>query len=260
MKRASLILSVFLLSFMIEIKLKASHKAKSESPVFSSVVSEPVDCARLHRFPCAIQVDKNKTWFWQWDTGRVELGPNAIAQLNQEGEVLLISGYLILYSQMGSAWVKTSYGDVAVSEGQVMVDRRPSGDFEVNSLQGEVAIYPRGGASIALPAGYRNWLGPVRENGLATLGIPQASNREIIFKLWPKLYAGDKKVYLDIIHQYYESWQLAVETAGQLHQVLVERGLASLAEKRRLSAVRKARIERENREMRELFRRKNYLD
>lgn len=277
MKKITLILT-FLFCFFSEVRIKASNKAsyskgkdvhfvdrKKEVMSFQigkGPVTEPFDCLEKKEYPCAIKTDSKMAWAWKWEDGRVEFSNKTMAILEGPEEVRLLEGSLIAYSENGSAWLRTVFGDVALAEGVAMVRRDKSkGKFEVNALIGEIYIYPRGAKEVlSLPQGYRNWLGETQSGGSAASEIPQSINKQAVLEMWPLLFSGEPSEYFQMVRDFHSSWMDAVKNIGPFHQTLVERRLAFIEEERRLAEVRRAQTEAEKRTLRELFRRKNFLD
>ncbi|MBK9037600.1 MAG: hypothetical protein IPL83_00285 [Bdellovibrionales bacterium] len=225
-------------------------------------VTEPFDCVQKKEYPCAIKTDSERAWAWKWEDGRVEFSKSTMAILESPGEVRLLEGSLIMYSESGSAWLRTVFGDLALSEGVVMVRRvQSNGEFEVNALIGEVLIYPRGAKeALSLPQGYRNWLGEAQSVGSSASEIPQTVNKKAVLEMWPLVFSGEPSEYFEKVREFHSAWMEAVKSIGPFHQALVERRLAFVEEERRLAAVKRAQAEKEKRMLRELFRRKNFLD
>lgn len=277
MKKVILTL-IFTLCFFVEIRMKASSKtidskgkdvhfvdsdrAVRHYQIEKGPVTEPFDCLEKKEYPCSLKTESERSWTWKWEDGRVEFSKRTMAILESPGEVRLLEGSLILYSESGSAWLRTVFGDLALSEGVAMVRRDQSkGKFEVNALIGEVLIYPRGAKEIlSLPQGYRNWLGEMQSGGSATSEIPQSINKQVVLEMWPRVFSGEPSEYFQKLRDFHSSWMEAVKNIGPFHQTLVERRLAFIEEERRLAEARRAQAEAEKRTLRELFRRKNFLD
>lgn len=277
MKKITLTL-IFIFCFFVEIRIKASSKAidskgkdvhfvdrNREVPHFQigkGPVTEPFDCLEKKEYPCSIKTESERSWVWKWEDGRVEFSKKTMAILESPGEVRLLEGSLIVYSESGSAWLRTVFGDVALMEGVAMVRRDQSkGKFEVNSLIGEVLIYPRGAKEVlSLPQGYRNWLGEMQSGGSAESEIPQSINKQAVLEMWPLVFSGEASEYFQMVRDFHSSWMDAVKNIGPFHQTLVERRLAFIEEERRLAEARRAQAATEKRMLRDLFRRKNFLD
>lgn len=277
MKKCIFALIIFF-CFFGEIRMKASSKIVDSKDtdmhfvdqnrethrfqIGKGFVSEPFDCLEKKQYPCSIKTESERSWAWKWEDGRVEFSKKTIAILESPGEVRLIEGSLIVYSESGSAWLRTVFGDVALSEGVAMVRRNQSiGKFEVNALIGEVLIYPRGSKEVlSLPQGYRNWLGEAQSGGSSTSEIPQSINKKAVLEMWPLVFSGEPSEYFQKVRNFHSSWMEAVKNIGSFHQTLVERRLAFIEEERRLAQARRAQAETEKRMLRDLFRRKNFLD
>ncbi|MBK7842554.1 MAG: hypothetical protein IPJ71_02490 [Bdellovibrionales bacterium] len=264
--------------FFGEIRMKASSKTLNSKEkdvhfvdrnkethhfqIGEGLVSDPFDCLEKKQYPCSIKTESERSWAWKWEDGRVEFSKKTMAILESPGEVRLIEGSLVVYSESGSAWLRTLFGDVALSEGVAMVRRDHSiGKFEVNALIGEVLIYPRGSKEVlSLPQGYRNWLGEMQSGGSSASEIPQSINKKVVLEMWPLVFSGEPSEYFQKVRNFHSSWMEAVKNIGSFHQTLVERRLAFIEEERRLAQARRAQAETEKRMLRDLFRRKNFLD
>ncbi|MCB0385379.1 MAG: hypothetical protein KDD43_08305 [Bdellovibrionales bacterium] len=262
MARRLALVAVFVLASIIEVRVNAAKNDHKKSLVHSGPVAEPPDCVVQNSFPCAVQISSKKHWLWTWPQGRVEFSPGTVVILKSPGDLKIVRGELILYSTSGGAWLRTLFGDVAVSDGILLVRREEDeGAVEITTLRGEAQIFPKGGKeNLFVPAGYRNWLGAVEANGEAGSGIPQAANKERCLKVWAELFRGEKPDFFSFANDFHSSWMRAVESAGDLHRELIARTIASMeaerAEQARLREIR----ERESRKLRALFRRKNYLE
>lgn len=284
MIRRTLLVMVFVLTSVIEVRVRAAKSADEDHDAIKGdassshqvvadsshaalpsgrplPVSDPENCLQRSTFPCAVQINDKQSWTWIWPQGRAEFKAGTVAVLLGEGDVKVVQGELVLYSVSGAAWLRTLFGDVAVSEGIVMLRRQDAESFEISTLQGEAQLFPKGGKeTLAVPAGFRNWLSGVGHSGVGESGIPQAANKERVLKVWAKGFAGEKLEFFELARGFHSQWMKAVEQAGPLHRQLVERSIASLEEERQAAARAAAQREKERRELRALFRRKNYLD
>ena len=269
MNRRLALVFVFVLASVIDVRVRAAkkgddHHAPEKSPTHRQEVgptTQPEHCLPKADYPCAVMIDSKRQWLWQWPQGRAEFRPGTVAILLAQGDIKLIEGEVILYSKLGAAWLRTIYGDVAVSESTVLVRREANADVEVTTLNGGAQLFPVGGKkSLDLPAGYRNWLGGVELNGQASTGIPQAANKDRVLKVWAKTFRGDKEEFFTRARDFHQAWLGAIDSAGLLHRELIDRRIASIAADRARRARLRALREKRMREMRQLFRKKNYLD
>ena len=279
------LLLIFLTFFLLEVRIKASDSHSTSSPVLekqgahgqayaqkkqilslsdqqTQPTTEPADCLKENVFPCSVQIGPKEKWQWSWKGGRLELGENSIVTLLSSQEIQFIEGISFFYLGNRATWIRTVYGDVASSDSILML-RRKAGlgeHIELSTLIGEATIYPRGTQALNLLAGYRNWLQAIDAQGSGNVGIPQVINKSEVLNIWPKIFAGNKEDFFRQARQFHQSWMLALDRASDLHRTLIERQLASVARQKKVEAERTARLARENRELRALYRRKNYIE
>lgn len=227
-------------------------------------IDEPKDCIKNHVLPCAILNEAKRLTFIHFGT-KVSIGSKTTIVLLSNNMIQIINGNVWIYSKSRDSEfiVKSEYGSVK-SEGLIHTFFAKSAEiFEIYPLRGKVSVYPvgdKGRDGLELRAGYRSQLGPVAVNGRAFYEFPQPANLKGLLKRWAHLFDGDPDQLVKEVSAYKEPWLQAAEESSRWQKEIAQRMIASYEEKqKKIQRQREARL-REEKALRNLFRKKNYLD
>jgi hypothetical protein len=167
----------------------------------------------------------------------------------------------------GTGWIRFHDGAIVSvpsarisGEGEMLI-QKDGAETEVTCISGEVRVAPLGASGpVILPAGFRVRVGPVtRKDGAAEMDVPQTAPTAATVKAWWAVYPGTKESFLPLAKQFTATVVDAADKAGPWHFELVQRQVASQREEERKAAARRRKAEAENKQMRDLFRKLNYL-
>lgn len=188
----------------------------------------------------------------------LELARGATLYKSGPNEVGLMRG-MVSVKLNGEGSLGALYAKVS-GMGEAIVERK-SDAVTVYALSGVIQIQPLGDPrNLDLPAGYMMTVGEVTDRGQSMVNVPMAFSPSIVLKKWSILSSLPRTELMDRAKSLLPEWIEAVERASQLQRDLAERYMASVAREARERAEFKRKMEEENRRLRALFRRLNYLD
>lgn len=235
---------VFILCFTLEVTVHA-------------LTQEPTGCfARLESVVCALENDGRGPVELKLGSTVITLDEGSAVLRSSKNEVRLIKG--TVWVRAGDKFrVRSEFGDF---------ENRDSGDFWVSRTRTQVTasaisttvlMNPRGSKeSLEIAAGLKNFLGEIDFSGRAATGIPVAIAFKDHVARWARLYRGPKPEFEAAVGQFHQQWVQATHESAELNQTLFNRVIASVDEQNRQIASKAEAAAKENRELRELFRRK----
>lgn len=255
-------ITVLFFLFCIDVRVNATtsnlEKKDHQSALFAHVIQHPSHCLKQVT-ECAIKT-KTKNFTFQGEGYELALGPQSTIIRHSSEELTLVQGSLWVRSH-SKFKVKTEYGTVYSRSALNTFFLKDKTRLEVMPLDGSVMVERLGDDhDMFLPTGYRTFLSGVDNLGRSQYDIPTAANFKKIIEQWAPLFQGSPKELVQILTSYRSKWTSAVVQGAEIHQQLYERTVAEAKENRRRAEERKAAIRRENAKLRELFRRKNYLE
>lgn len=207
------------------------------------------------KIPCAVFAGEG-TKRVSADSLSVVLHKNALLEQRSEDTVQLVDGRF--YIETGSASrFKTPYGEFQCLNRCKAIVSREETELNLQVLAGSFRVRRTGEKrDYEVAAGLQVKVSEVTDSGVAHMEFPQALPWEPVVKEWAKVYPGSKAEFKTDIKRFRADWRAAVESASQVHFQQASRMIAShesdLANER---ARQKAR-EREDAQLRELFRKK----
>jgi hypothetical protein len=239
------LLSLWLV-FTVEIQIHATT---------SFWLSEPVRCVPGNR-GCVYLSRQSKSTL-TWDGTEISAASGTVLTWHDSSTLELVRGSALLRIDEG---VTAKLASAQFSgHGEVLV-QRANGLSEIVCLRGELRIRLLGvKEEIILPAGFRVQVGPVTRDGVAEMEIPLTAPMTPTIRRWWDHYAGTKQAFLPLAKEFMGSVTANVEKASAWHYQLVQRQVASQREADRLERERRLRLEAENKKLRALFRKLNYL-
>ncbi|MGE0764202.1 MAG: hypothetical protein AB7N80_13050 [Bdellovibrionales bacterium] len=248
------------LVFTVEVQIHASaadHGAPHAKaiPAGEAWLSEPAQCMP-GQADCAI-LAKRKKLALTWNGQDIALTRDTALWWTTADSVRLVKGELS--AKLNGQSQVTFPNGIISGIGLVLIERRAL-DIRIVTLEGELLIRPAGAnQSVILPAGYSMTLGPIQENGQAAAEIPQTANPSATLKLWWRLFDGEKAQFMKQAKTFVAAASERADLAGHWHQQMVQRELASQAEREKLAAERRVLEAKEQAKMRALFRKLNYM-
>ncbi|MBV2169180.1 MAG: hypothetical protein KUL82_10790 [Bdellovibrio sp.] len=233
-------LTLFLLAFQMEVRVRAS----------GDLIEQPSSCLKSKE-ACAIQVTGNAFHLIQ-DSVKIHAPANtALMRLNSQ-QWRLIKG--TLWVEKGSQIsLETLYGDLTATQGQYWVVDQGN-RILVRNMNANLVVTLRDGKTLNVPEGFEFWMSGLNSQGKSEFGMIQPIDMKEHLPLWNSLYGGSKESFIKEVVHLRENWGDLAEKSSVIYQGLVERKIASEAEKKKQLEEKKARQAAELRQMRELYR------
>lgn len=272
--RSALRLMCFLLAFTVEVKVKASdsheHKVKTVElqstegnhkrgkKVFVNpidIMQEPEGCM-LRASVCAVKSDYDRFQLNVGDT-RVMAKKGSIVKRLAHDKVQLVRGAIILTAQEEFV-VVTHYGEVHLKKGEQVLVFNEKSKVHFYPIVGELTLHPKIGSSLRLPAGYRNWMGPVVQPGYTDVGVPHAANLQTLMSYWGELTLMSYSEFRVPLEDYRQNWMDAVDKSSQLHKMMIQRHVAAVQEMQQRRRANLKRMRQQQKDVEEMYKRKNF--
>jgi hypothetical protein len=230
-------------------------------------VELPNNCRNTKR-ECTIyaekQIEKLAT-----QSAQIVISRGATVTRTKEQQIKLIRGLIRVSSnslqhlqgQSGSQKahfttnVHTIYGDIELSDGDVLIEASDSIVKLTNLSSGNMMYHPRGeDRAHHLPKGFATYLAKVTSSGVAEAGYPHPAEVDMLVARMARVYSRSEKAQLrNDLEQFRTAWREATRIVGPWYLDTVKREIASeLEEKERQARLRAAR-EAEDRKLREMF-------
>lgn len=187
----------------------------------------------------------------------VTLGPKAMVERKDEMTVQLMSGRF--YIEVSKPVVfKTPYARVTCQDSCKGIFTRANSEFNVKSLSGRWTVVRTGDEKVyGIPEALQMSFGEVTSDGSAEMEFPQSLPWEATLKEWVALYPGKLKEFKPELADFRVVWREAVERVSEMHRSHAARTIASHERELADARAREAAREREDAELRALFREKN---
>lgn len=243
--RAALICALF----FIDIKVHAGEHNHAAEAV------EAVDCwGKI--LPCAVQTSRHRRTL-KAAGFEMTMSPHSIVEQRDAKTVQLVKGDYYLAVD-GLVKFNTPYAEIRCSNECKGIFNRSEKNIEIKSLEGQWVIKRLGDKQeYALRAGLQVKVSEVEENGMAEMEFPQGLPFNATVKEWAKFYSGEYKEFKEEVTVFRQSWQEAVEQVSQAQLENATRSIASHQSEIDKQRAAKAAAEREDAELRKLFREKN---
>lgn len=208
--------------------------------------------------PCAVQASARHRE-WKAQGFKMVLGPNSIAEQRDAKTVQLVKGNFYLEVD-GNVRFKTPYAEVRCANDCKGIFNRAEDEIRIKALGGQWVIQRTGEAQeYALFAGLQVRVSEVQDNGMAEMEFPQGLPFSPTVKEWAKFYPGDFKRFKSDVAVFRQEWEGAIDKVSRDQLENATRSIASHQSRLEKERARKRAIEREDAELRKLFRQKNNL-
>lgn len=235
--------------FFIDVQVHAADHAKAETQV--------EDCWGKN-LPCAIQTSGQRREL-KGPRFTMTMAPGSIAEQRDAKTVQLIKGDFYLEVD-GVVKFNTPYAEIRCSNACKGIFNRSEKEIAIKSFAGQWVIKRLGDRQeYALRAGLQVKVSEVEQNGMAEMEFPQGLPFASTVKQWAKFYSGDFAGFKANVAEFRQAWQEAVEQVSQSQLQNATRSIASHQSELDKQRAAKAAAEREDAELRRLFREKNNL-
>lgn len=208
--------------------------------------------------PCAIQATRQRRDL-KAQGFTMALAPHSIAEQRDAKTVQLVQGEFFLTVE-GLVKFNTPYAEIRCSNECKGIFNRNDKSIDIKALEGQWVIKRVGERQeYALRAGLQVKISEVEENGMAEMEFPQGLPFNSTVKEWAKFYSGDFREFKAEVAVFRQAWQEAIEQVSQAQRETATRSIASHQSELDKQRAAKAAAEREDAELRKLFREKNNL-
>lgn len=245
----------FILSFGLEVHVRAGNirLAKGQAPL-----QQPSGCLfEVGEKPCAIGTRLDEKFTMEISEGWITLGSKASMVFLAERPARYISGNVLVKADK-ELQINSEFGEIQFELNSKAMLWRDEEKLFISTLEGTVWAIPRGSKEkMKVPQGYENWVGSISsQTATALTGRPTAAVFQRIVERWAQLTNLTPKEFSEAVNLYAETWRVATKTAADMHAALYQRKMASVNEIHERQTKVKAKIEEEQKEIRQLYRRK----
>lgn len=253
-------LGVFFLVLIVDVRVRAEEVVILS--LASEVMQEPVNCLEGAQ-KCAVKTEGREKFIVAVNKNTVTLGPDTLIVRQNDSSINLLYGEIWLKT-ISESKVETEFGSlVTFQEGarsSVWMTKTKE-RLLIRVGEGSVVISPRGSLSTyRLSAGYEIWLGRVQASGVAQVSAPRAIEVSEHLNQWARLFSGSKSEFALEVKKFREVWQEAVQRSAETYQKQIDREIAMVKQEKERKEKQQRLHERENLEIRKMFREKNYFD
>ena len=235
---------LIVMAFFLEIRVQAE------------VLQKPAGCLQESQATCIFKTGLGKKFTLETEHGTLSLGPKTTLLRVSKDEFTLLEG--MIWVHKGSLKITTEYGYIKSRNSYWLT--RSSKRVHVFATMGDVVVRLPRQKDLLVRQGERNWFSGLDRKGQTVTGIPRVIFFKDQIRRWAALYKGSKKGF----RRQVASFQEGVIQAVQRNSESSKRLVLAHREKLKMEKERRQRIRQrkalQNREMRDLFRRRNYLD
>ncbi|MBX3022526.1 MAG: hypothetical protein KF799_12710 [Bdellovibrionales bacterium] len=202
--------------------------------------------------PCAIKAEHNRSV--KNPAAMIAAGGTA----EWRGDSLhLVKGTFLL---QGPGKFSTAYATLSCEDECLAIVERDDKQVILRNLHGDWRVDRLGDKqTYAVPPAMQVRVAAVSVDGQAEMDFPQSLPWLQTIKTWGRLFQGSREEFKEKVSEFREVWEQAVEAVSDLHGRTAERAIASHNEELAKAAARRAAIEREDAQLRQMFREKNNL-
>lgn len=223
----------------------------------STLIEDPEQCLKKNVHPCAVKNLSTKPFQLQLENTDVSMNSEGVIWVDA-GTIRLVRGENLLNVKKAQTF-ETAYAKLEIQEGVVLV--RVFESMELDMIDGAGQMWIKGDAQAQdLVPGFHWNVGGVSGRGIASIEVPQSSLFKNVVKTWAALNFMEKSVFFEKVEQYRKVLVSAVGQSGKLNQQLAQKMVEDDAMAKKNTARRKAQIEAENLQLRNLYRSKNNMD
>ncbi len=246
MKWLRFILFIFL--FTIEIRIKAQ----------AEILDQPESCYQAEGQNCIVKSLGETGDVWTTSEGEIRMAPQSIVS-RQENQWRLISGRVWIDCSGQQIW-RGQFAKWTCLPGQAMMIEHSAEGLEFIGLKGSVALESHSGEKLALSPGLSVKIGPVLQTAKNEISFPRSANLRKTLSWAAELMPLDEAQLKSVLSEFLLGWHQSREH--------ISRTLASHSEdqiRRQKDAdlqreLARQKNQKEDAELRALFRKKNYLD
>jgi hypothetical protein len=220
---------------------------------FAGTTDWPQGCLHAQAIPCAVRVSAAEKIEFKGSQFHAE--PETTMVFEPESIVNLVKGRVFVDTNEKIKMKNFGYSfEIA---GQVLVNRVGPQRIFIKNLKGYVRAFD-GASAEELLVGFENWY--VHSKSVPNKGIFKSVSTEDSLKDLNKLIKGTKDFKQELFAEYVKEWKQSSELSTQFYKdVLMV--IDENKQKRKIAQANKSALENQQRaELRQLFRKKNYLE
>lgn len=211
------------------------------------------------QIPCAIHSQQQLRELLSGDL-TVVMAKNSLLEHREEKLIHLVKGEF--YATVNTATkLTTPFAKFVCQEKCKALLERRADEVTIKALEGEWVIQRAGDSkNYTLPSGFQVRISAVQSDGVAQMEFPQSLPWDSTVQQWARFFRSAKSAFKEELARFRQDWKLAVESASQLHANEASRVIASHETDLAKERARRLAIQKEESALRELFRKKNYID
>lgn len=238
----------FVFVFCVDVHVKAETVKQSQKVTGSSACWDKTT-------PCVVESQGRK--ILKAKNMIITLAPSSLIERKDEKTVQLMNGQF--YIDVSAPVIfKTPYARITCQDSCKGLFTRRMTELNVKSLAGRWTVVRTGDEkTYGIPEAMQMSFGEVTDEGSAQMEFPQSLPWDVTLKEWAALYPGKLKEFKPVLAEFRSVWQEAVERVSEMHHSQAARTIASHERELAEARSREAAREREDAELRALFREKN---
>lgn len=232
--------------FTVDVRVRASE--------LNAIIDEPKGCWGTVA-PCAIEVRSGHRFAFQLKNGAKFILLSKTLATVSEDTVRLLSGDAMVDTTASATRFALKQGHVECSKGSVSLFHAQGSHAVIDVLEGTVEAF-----GSRLPAGYSLDLGGINEQGLVSVSLPRSSNFTKVARSLARFSPGSLAELRSQLEKYHSAWRRAVEDGSSLYQTIATREIARVQKEEKAKRQARELREKEDFELRRLFRQRNDLE
>ena len=210
--------------------------------------------------PCAVSADHEKVTL-ESSGIKMVLKPGSLIEKTEAGTISIVKGTVLLQAGDSATAYRTPFAKLWCADRCVALVEREAEQMTIKSLGGNWRAQRLGDEQeYAILAGTRVLFTPVTTDGRAGMDFAQSLPWESTVKEWAQLYPDGKDQFIADVGRFREVWSKGVESATDMQEANVGRSIAAYDKAQAQARARRQAQEREDAELRRLFREKNYIN
>ncbi len=189
---------------------------------------------------------------------KIRLAQGSLIEKRKEHAAHLVKG-VVLAQLKGKDVLQTAYAYVRCqSEACQALVHREKDRVTFGVVEGVLLVHRLGeNKDYVLPTAMQVSVGAVMADGYAEMDFPQSLAWDETVQTWARLFEGDLKEFKSTLAEFREVWHESVEAVSHLHEENAMRVIASYDHAVQDQQARQKAQEREDAELRKLFRQKS---
>ena len=245
-------------AFLIVLSTSAFAKEIITLGNADKVAQTPEDCLKTKEV-CAFKTSREEKFKFKLGESQIVLDQNTAVVRLSDNQVVLVSGQIWVKAG-GEVNIQTEYGSAKAFAGNILV-RNIEKRMDIKAIDSDLILSPKMSVGeLKLEAGEQNWLGPVDKNRFASSGVPLPIRPSELVVNWSRLYTGTKVQFESDFKNFFVLWSSASEKLAKLHAEITQRQIASIEDEITRKKRMKEERDRENRRIKDWFRKRALSD